>query len=61
MDSPARVRIRLVGIFGYGEKRKPGERNPAGDARALPLTFAKEPNVDGRQKKVLSAPATFGW
>jgi len=25
------------------------------------MLFAKEPNVNGRQKKVLSALATFGW
>ena len=25
------------------------------------MLFAKEPNVNGRQKKALSALATFGW
>ena len=25
------------------------------------MPFAKEPNVNGRRKKILSAPATFGW
>ena len=25
------------------------------------MPFAKEPNVNGRRKKILSAPAAFGW
>ena len=25
------------------------------------MLFAKEPNVNGRQKKILTALATFGW
>ena len=39
----------------------PGDPDIQAPLARCRMSFAKEPNVNGRRKKALSALATFGW